>query len=343
MTLSTFHELRQIIADLPVLDHGITASYWERDKVLTKPEKALGRLEDLGAWFALASHRYPMRLQHPRVSIFAANHGVTVHGVSAYPAEVTAQMVHNFEQGGAAVNQLAAIMDADLKVHTMALDVPSQDFCTQAALTEQECCSAMAYGMMDANEGIDIICLGEMGIGNSTAAAALCYALYGGQAADWVGHGTGVAGDALHHKIAVVEQAIETHRAVIDNGDGLDILACFGGLELAAIAGAIIATRMGHIPVLLDGFACTAAAAVLQQIRPDILDHCQVGHLSKEPGHARLLHKLDKKPLLDLHMGLGEGSGAVLALGLVQAAVACHHGMATFEEAAVSNKTTPST
>jgi nicotinate-nucleotide--dimethylbenzimidazole phosphoribosyltransferase len=177
-----------------------------------------------------------------------------------------------------------------------------------------------------------------MGIGNTTAAATLAAALFGGTGADWAGPGTGVAGAALAHKIAVIDEALAFHAAAIAARDPLALLAAVGGEELAAIAGAVLAARMGRIPVLLDGYACTAAAAVLHAVDRRALDHCLVAHRSAEPGHARLLAAIGKRPLLDLDMRLGEASGAALAVPLLKAAAACHDGMATFAEAGVSSK-----
>jgi nicotinate-nucleotide--dimethylbenzimidazole phosphoribosyltransferase len=279
--------------------------------------------------------RHPPRLARPRVAVFAGNHGVAARGVSAYPADVTAQMVRNFIAGGAAVNQLCKAVDADLRVYEMALDRPTRDFTEGPALGEDECARAMAYGMMAVEAGIDLLCLGEMGIANTTSAAALCLALYGGEAADWTGPGTGVAGAALARKTAVVGEGAARHAGA---GDGLDLLCRLGGHELAAIAGAVMAARMARVPVLLDGFACTAAAAMLTTLDARILDHCQVAHVSAEPGHRRLLDRLGMAPLLDLGMRLGEASGAALAVGVLRAALACHAGMATFAEAGVSGK-----
>jgi nicotinate-nucleotide--dimethylbenzimidazole phosphoribosyltransferase len=196
----------------------------------------------------------------------------------------------------------------------------------------------MAYGMMAAEPGIDVLCLGEMGIANTTTAATLCAALFGGTGGDWAGPGTGVQGKALAHKIAVIDEALAHHRALIGQRDPLALLAAVGGEELAAIAGAVLAARMGRIPVLLDGYACTAAAAVLHAIDRHALDHCLVAHRSAEPGHTRLLDAIGQRPLLDFGMRLGEGSAAALAVPLLKAAAACHNGMATFAQAGVSSK-----
>ncbi|HZS81828.1 MAG TPA: nicotinate-nucleotide--dimethylbenzimidazole phosphoribosyltransferase [Stellaceae bacterium] len=333
---ATLDEMRALLRELPGPDLEAGTAAAAREAQLTKPAGALGRLEELSQWLATWQGKHPPVLRHPRTAVFAANHGVARRGVSAYPAEVTAQMVANFVAGGAAVNQLCRSVDADLRVYEMALDQPTRDLAETAAMDEEECAKAMAYGMMAVEPGIDIIALGEMGIANTTSAAALCCALFGGSAAEWVGPGTGVAGATLQRKIAVVDAAMALHRPA--GGDAFEMLRRVGGLELAAIAGAVMAARIGRVPVILDGFAATAAAAVLFAADPRALDHCLVAHRSAEPGHARLLARIGKAPLLDLGMRLGEASGATLALAILKAAVACHTGMATFAEAQVSTR-----
>jgi len=329
-------EIRRILTRVPGPDEAAAAQAAAREAQLTKPRGALARLEELSEWLARWQGRYPPRLERPLAAVFAGNHGVASRGVSAYPAEVTAQMVANFKAGGAAINQLCRTFGADLCVHEMALDRPTADFTQSPAMSDAECADAMAVGMAAVEDGVDVLCLGEMGIANTTSAAALCHALFGGAAADWTGPGTGVEGHALDAKIGVVAEGVALHRAALD--DPLEILRRLGGRELAAIAGAVIGARMNRVPVLLDGFACTAAAAVLHRIAPNLIEHCIVAHCSAEPGHARLLNAIGQRPLLDLGMRLGEASGAVLALGLLRAAVACHTGMATFAEAGVSAK-----
>jgi nicotinate-nucleotide--dimethylbenzimidazole phosphoribosyltransferase len=245
-------------------------------------------------------------------------------------------MVKNFVDGGAAINQLCRAVDADLRVYEMALDQPTKDFTREPAMSEEDCATAMAYGMMAVEPGIDLLAIGEMGIANTTAAAALCAALFGGAASDWVGPGTGVDSEGIKRKLAVVEEGVALHKPVAQ--DGLDLLRRLGGREFAAMAGAVIAARMARVPVLLDGYATCAAAAALFAVEAQALDHCMVAHRSAEPGHRRLLECLGKAPLLDLGMRLGEASGATLAIALVKAALACHTGMATFAEAGVSGK-----
>ena len=333
---ASFDEMRALFARLPAPDEAAATAAAEREGQLTKPPGALGRLEELSGWLCRWQGRHPPRLDRPRVAVFAGNHGVAARGVSAFPAEVTAQMVGNFRNGGAAINQLCKAFDAELRVYEMALDQPTADFSAGPAMSEDDCATAMAYGMTAVEDGIDLLCVGEMGIANTTSAAAICHALFGGTAADWTGPGTGVQGTALANKTRVVGEAVALHRAAA--GDALEVLRCLGGREIAAMAGAIVAARMARVPVLIDGFVSSAAAAVLHKAMPGLLDHCVVAHVSAEPGHRRLLQAIAKAPLFDLGMRLGEASGAALALGVLRGAVACHTGMATFAEAAVSNK-----
>jgi len=332
--IADLDEIRALLAHLsgPDLEAGSLAA--TRQAQLTKPAGALGRLEELAIWLATWQARHPPRLDHPRTLVFAGNHGVAARGVSAYPVAVTAQMVQNFIAGGAAVNQLCRVFDAGLKVYEMNLDTPTGDIVVEPAMSEEECAKAMAYGMIAVEPGIDALALGEMGIGNTTAAAALCGGLFGGDAEMWTGPGTGVAGDALEAKRRVVGEAIARHRPAAR--DPFDMLRRLGGLELAAITGAVMAARLGRVPVVLDGFATTAAAAVLYAADRHALDHCVVGHVSAEPGHRRLVEQIGQRPLFDFGMRLGEGSGATLALAVLKAAAACHNDMATFAEAGVS-------
>ena len=333
--IASFEEVRLLINELPGPDYESQSAAAERESKLTKPKGALGKLEQIVAWLATWQGEYPPKINHPRTAVFAANHGVANLGVSAFPSSVTEQMVQNFISGGAAVNQLCKVFDSDLRIYELALDQPTNDFTKGPAMSEAECAHAMAYGMMAVEPGLDILCLGEMGIGNTTSASALSLALFGGNAKDWVGSGTGISSDSLDKKIKIVQQAYELHGNM--KGDPLAIFAALGGLELAAIAGAILAARLAKVPVVLDGFACTVAAAILYAIKPYTIDHCLVSHCSVEPGHKKLLGKINKESLLDLGMRLGEGSGATLALGIIRAAIACHLGMATFEGAGVSN------
>lgn len=329
-------EIRDLLTGLPGPDREAAAQARQREQVLTKPAGALGRLEEISEWMSAWQGRHPPRAEIARVCVFAGNHGVAARGVSAYPAEVTAQMVQNFIAGGAAVNQLALQADADLRIFEMALDYPTADFTQGPAMSDADCARAMAYGMTAVEESIEVLALGEMGIANTTSAAAICHALYGGAAQDWVGPGTGVEGEALARKVAAVTEGVAVNRDAMS--DPLEVLRCLGGQEIAAMTGAIIAARMARVPVLLDGYVSTAAGAVLHAIDDSALDHCLVAHRSSEPGHQMLMEILGKRPLLDLGMRLGEASGAALGINIVRAAVACHTGMASFEDAGVSTR-----
>jgi len=329
-------ELRAVCADLPEGDAASVTAVAAREAQLTKPPGSLGRLEQLTAWLARWQRRNPPRLQQVDILVFAGNHGVTARGVSAYPAAVTAQMVANFAAGGAAINQLARNAGATLRVMPLALEQPTADFTVAPAMRESEFLAAVTTGYQAVVPTADLICLGEMGIGNTTAAAALAAALFGGGAKRWAGRGTGVDEDGLARKRAVIDDALARHKDIL--ADPLRVAAALGGRELAAILGAALAARRQNIPVVLDGFVATAAAAPLKKLRPDGLDHTVAGHLSAEAGHRALVDALGLVPLLQLDMRLGEASGAAIAISLLRAALACHTGMATFGEAGVSNK-----
>jgi nicotinate-nucleotide--dimethylbenzimidazole phosphoribosyltransferase len=326
---------RDLLARLPAPDAAACDGARARDAVLTKPPGALGRLEDLAIWMAGWQGAARPVVDHPLVLVFAGNHGVTAQGVSAFPSAVTAQMVANFRAGGAAINQLAATFGARLEVIPLDLDRPTRDFTASPAMTEVEVVAALSAGWEAVAPATDLLVTGEMGIGNTTAAAALAAALFGGDGADWVGRGTGVDDAGLALKARVVEAGLARHPGTLD--DPLEALRCLGGREIAAMAGAMARARMERIPVILDGFICCAAAAVLHRLNPKALDHTVAGHVSAEAAHRRLLDHLGKTPLLDLGMRLGEGSGAALAIAVVKGAVACHSGMASFAEAGVSD------
>ena len=324
-----------VLDELPNIDEGAEQGASVRNSQLTKPPGALGCLETLAIWYAGWRGVARPSLTRPQVLIFAGNHGITAQGVSAFPAEVTAQMVANFQAGGAAINQLSAAFGARLDVHPLSLERPTADFSKGPAMTEADCVAALQVGWDAVDSDADLLVTGEMGIGNTTSAAALALALYGGEAADWVGRGTGVDAAGVAHKCRVVQAGLAANPQA--RGDGLQALRCLGGRELAAMAGAIARARQARIPVVLDGFISCAAAACLQQVRSDALDHTVAGHLSAEGGHSRLLDQMGKAPLLSLGMRLGEGSGGALAIAVVQAAVACLSDMATFAEAGVSD------
>lgn len=317
---------------LPQADSAARAGAEARQTMLTKPPGSLGRLEDLAIFMAGWRATPRPAISQAQALIFAGNHGICAQGVNPYPQEVTAQMVGNFQSGGAAINQLCRANGAELSVIALELDRPTRDFTAAAAMDEAEVLAAMQAGADAVNGAADVLILGEMGIGNSTVAAALAAAQFGGAGADWVGAGTGADGAGQARKAGAVDAGLLRHGAA----RGMGALLAFGGREQAAICGAVLAARAQRIPVILDGFICTAAAAVLYGCDPALLDHCLVGHCSAERGHRRLLDHMGKTAVLDFDMRLGEGSGAALALGILRSALACHNGMATFGEAGVS-------
>src|SRR6516165_4938646 len=323
---SSLDELRAACLDLPPGDRKAAAAATERQGQLTKPPGSLGRLEDAVVWLAQWQGRSMPRLDRVDILVFAGNHGVTAQGVSAYPAQVTAQMVTNFAAGGAAINQLARAAGANLRVNALALERPTADFTLRPAMDEEEFLAAVATGYDAVCPHCDLLCLGEMGIGNTTAAAAIAAALFGGGGKRWAGRGTGLDEQGLARKQAVIDRALARHADAL--GQPLAIAAALGGRELAAILGATLAARHRHVPVLLDGFVSTAAAAPLQKLKAGALRHALAGHVSAEAGHRMLLGELGLVPLLDLEMRLGEGSGATTAVLVLRAALACHVGMA---------------
>lgn len=322
------------LADLPMADGVARDAARARQSDLTKPPGSLGRLEDIAVFLAGWQGTARPALGQGRAAIFAGNHGFVVHGVSAFPASVTQAMVANFAAGGAAINALAAASGLDLRVVALNLDRPTADFTTSPAMDEAECLAALDAGASVVEPGLDLLVVGEMGIGNTTAAAALCARAFGGAAGDWVGPGTGVDSDGIARKVAVVEQALALHGNAPSTP--FETLRRLGGREIAAIAGAVLAARQQRVPVVLDGFITCAAIAPLAAAVPAITDHCLAGHCSAEPGHIRLLGHLGLDPLLSLGMRLGEGSGAAVAVSVIRAALAAHNGMATFAEAGVA-------
>jgi nicotinate-nucleotide--dimethylbenzimidazole phosphoribosyltransferase len=336
--LKDFEALRALCLGptLKAPDAAARAAALARQGTLTKPPGSLGRLEELAVWLAGWQGSANPELKRPAVLVFAGSHGVAARGVSAYPAEVTAQMVANFAAGGAAINQLARQAGASLAVVPLSVETPTADFTEAPAMSEGEFLSAVEAGMGAVPEGTDLLCLGEMGIANTTAAAAVSLGLFGGEAEGWIGRGTGVDDDGLRRKAEAARAGVQRHAELL--GDPLKVLAALGGRELAAIFGAALRARIAGVPVLLDGFVSTAAAAPLAALRADGLDHAEAAHVSAEAGHRRLLERLGKRPILDLGMRLGEASGAAVAVNILRAALACHAGMATFGEAGVSER-----
>ena len=331
---TSLEDIREALGNLSVADDTARAAAEERNGQLTKPPQALGRLEEIAIWYASWRGEAAPFVESPQVAVFAGNHGVVAQGVSAFPAEVTAQMVMNFEYGGAAINQLCKSAGADLTVKALDLDTPTADFTQGPAMSEEEIVAAFNEGFASVNAKADLFVPGEMGIGNTTPAAAIGYALFGGTPADWVGRGTGVDDAGLKRKAEAVAQGLIANPLAKENG--LNALMSLGGRELAAMAGAVLGARTHRIPVILDGFICTAAAACLWAENNAALDHCVLSHQSDEQAHIKLAEAMGLDPLLQMNMRLGEGSGGALAINIVKAALACHSGMATFADAGVS-------
>jgi len=331
---ATAADFERALRSLPAADDAAITAAQARQAQLTKPAGSLGRLEEITIFLAGWQGRPVPALDRVRAAVFAGNHGVTVHGVSTFPPTVTAEMVRNFERGGAAINALAGAAGMELKVVALDLHRPTADFTVAPAMDEEECLAALNAGAAVVDADLDLLAVGEMGIGNSTSAAALCARSFGGSAAEWVGPGTGVDAAGIARKIDVVERGLALH---LDTpATPFETLRRFGGREIAAIAGAVVRARQLGVPLVLDGFISCASIAPLAAAYPAITDHCIAGHVSAEPGHARLLDRLGLVPLLSLNMRLGEASGAAVATGVIRAAVAAHANMATFAEAGVS-------
>lgn len=317
---------------------------------LTKPRGSLGRLEALTAQLAMIAGQPAPRVVHPVIFTLVGDHGVVAEGVSAYPAAVTAQMVENFCRGGAAVNVLARQVGAEVVVADLGVAVEltprpglvvakvgfgTSNFARGPAMTREEAVRAVRVGAGLVEEvAPDLVATGEMGIGNSTAASALTAALTGADPDAVTGYGAGLDEAQRRRKVRVVREALRVNRP--DPADPLGVLAALGGFELAGLVGVILAGAARRAPVVLDGFIATAAALVAVRLAPAVRDYLVAAHRSPEPGHAVLLEALGLAPLLDLGLRLGEGTGAALAIGLIRAALACYHEMATFEEAGVS-------
>ena len=324
------------VSELPERDMEALRSAKARDATLTKPAGALGRLESVAAHLCAWQGRHPPRLDRVEVHVFTGRHGVTAQGVSAFPASVTDQMVANFRVGGAAINQLARSAGARLTVHDPFPHWATRDWSLAEAMEPAEFETAIAAGARAVGQDVDLIAIGEMGIGNTATAAAVCAALFGGAGEEWCGPGTGLDEKGVRHKAGVIDLGLARHAT--KSGQPREILRVLGGFELAAMAGCILEARRRRVPVLLDGFVAGAAAASLFCLEPTALDHCLAGHVSAEHAHRRLLDRVGLRPLLDLEMRLGEASGAALAINVVRAAVACHVGMASFAAAGVDEK-----
>lgn len=338
-------------------DPGVEAAARARQDTLTKPRGSLGRLEDLSAWVASCQGQCPPhQFERARVVVFAGDHGVARSGVSAYPPEVTAQMVANITAGGAAINALADVAGVTVRVVDLAVDADEQpvsvsdkirrgsgDIAVEDALTEEETARAIAAGQQIADDevdaGADLLIAGDMGIGNTTPAAVLVAALTNSEPVAVIGFGTGIDDAAWSRKTAAVRDALFRAQPLID--DPVALLRCCGGADFAAMAGFCAQAAIRRTPLLLDGMAVTAAALVAERLAPGARQWWRAGHRSTEPGHTLALAALELEPIVDLRMRLGEGTGAVVALPVLRAAVAALSSMSTFTEAGVSGAISP--
>jgi nicotinate-nucleotide--dimethylbenzimidazole phosphoribosyltransferase len=322
--------VRQALAGLPEPDLAARAAVARRAAEVLRPSGALARLDDVAAWLAGWQRTDRPRVERPAAVVFAGAHGVVAEGVSAYGAEVNREMLRALRSGAATASVMARQLGARLEVVDVGVERPTGNIRRVPALSMSRFEECMAVGRETvAAIDADILVLGEMGIGNTTAAAAVCAALFAGRSADWTGRGTGLDDVGLRRKLAVVGAA---RRRVGREADPLEILRQVGGAELVALAGAALEARLRSLPVILDGYVVGAAVAALAVAQPGALDHCLAGHVSAEVGHGRLLARLGMRPLLDLGMRLGEASGALAALALVRLAAACVTDVATFAE-----------
>jgi len=346
---------REATASVPSLKAEWRERAGARLDSLTKPAGSLGRLEEIATQLVAIREQERPDCASKAIFIFAADHGVTEEGVSAYPKVVTRQMVLNFLSGGAAINVLCRhggidVMVVDIGVDGECSDLPglinrkvargTRNMAREAAMTEEDLHSALRVGIdlakMAEEQGRTLIGTGDMGIGNTTAASAMTAALTASSVAAVTGRGTGVDDSALRHKIEVIERALAENRP--RGSDPLEVLQKVGGLEIAGLTGLIVGAAARRIPVVIDGFISTAAAAVACGIEPKVKDFIFAGHRSSEPGHRVLLEFIGQRPLLELEMRLGEGTGAALAMTIIEAAVKILNQMATFSSAGVSEK-----
>ena len=325
--MSPFDDIRALISSAPQGDLTAEDAARKRQQDLMIPPGGLGRLGELAVWMARWQGRNPPSVERPMVAVFASSHGVAQHGVAPDPPDATGRIVELLKTGKAATNYVAASAGAGMRVFEMAVEQPTKDISVGPAMSEKECAATIAFGMEALAEKPDVLALGETGVGGATAAAAVACAMYGGNANYWVRAGNWISSEGLEKRIEVVQKALQIHRGHLT--DPLEILQRLGGREIAALVGAIIAARVQGVPVVLDVFATTVAAAIVHAIKPGAADHCIAGHLSTEPAHPALLDRLGQKPLLDMGLRTTEGAGAAACIPLLKAACDAHAGVAT--------------
>ena len=347
-------KLDEVIKQIKPLDKEVMQAAKERQDMLTKPAGSLGRLEELSIQLAGIQRRALPGIKDKAVIVMAGDHGVTAEGVSAYPQEVTPQMVLNFLGGGAAINVLARHAGARVVVVDMGVanDIPSADAnlirrrvgsgtmnlaqgpAMRREQAEESIQSGIEVALAEISKGADILGTGDMGIGNTTPSAAIACALMNVAAEKIAGRGTGVDDDGLKRKISVIEKGLAVNKP--NPKDGLDVLSKVGGFEIGGLAGVMIGAASKHVPVMVDGFISTAAAMIAVTLAPECRQYLIAAHRSKENGHALMLEWLGIKPLLDFDLRLGEGTGAALGISMAEAACKVLSEMATFGEAGVS-------
>ncbi len=349
--------LSRIIGMIQMVDKEAMASARARQDILTKPQGSLGRLEELSIQLAGIQGKPLPQIRHKAVVTMAGDHGVTAEGVSAYPKKVTAQMVANFLRGGAGINVIARSIGARVVVVDMGVAANldptpelisrkvapgTQNMCQGSAMTTEQALRAIEFGIeiviSEIGKGLDIIGTGDMGIGNTTASSAICAVMTGNAVADVTGRGTGIDKEQLKHKMNMIERALRVNEP--DPAKPIDVLAKVGGFEIGGLVGVILGAAAHHIPVVIDGFISGAAALIASSLSPFFKDYLIAAHVSTEPGHGLLLKHLGLKPLLDLGMRLGEGTGAALGISLAEAAARILSEMSTFTEAGVSERST---
>ncbi len=320
-------EIAALVREFPGPDLESATKLLERDRLLAKPKGGLGRLEGLAEWLATWQARHPPKLERPAVCIFAGNHGVALsRQISSRTSAATAKKVAGYSAGLGAVNAISQALDADLRVFELALDSPTADFTISPAMDDADCAKAMAYGMMAVEQGVDAIVLGQVGVGGDVSAAALFAALYNDDPAHWLAE----EGELRNSKVQAALAGVELHGS--KEKSPFELMASLGGLEIAAMAGAVVAARMGRVPVILDGLVPAAAAAVIEKQVPGGSKHCILGHVGVSSAEQRLSRLYALPPVLELGMSIGEGAGAALAVQILRAAANCYGNMGTRAE-----------
>ena len=331
--IKSYEEILKILDNIPTADEKIKKKALQYQDTLLKPKNSLGKLEQLAVFYCSWRGLIKPKIKRAQTLIFAGNHGICEQGINFFPQDVTVQMVRTFRDGKAAINQLSKEVGSNLKVISLDLKKPTKDFTKEPAMSKKDFLKAFNKGYNSFKKNIDVLLLGEMGIGNSTVASAIISGLIGGKVSKWVGKGSSHNNKLIKHKTSIIKKGLKLN----NNESPLEVLRCLGGREQVAIFAATLKARLLKIPVIIDGFICTASILPLFFLNKNSIDHCIFSHNSAEAGHKLCLDYLKKKPLLSLNMCLGEATGATLALGILKSALACHNQMGTFNNSGVSN------